>query len=254
VRLQKSGPIPVLDLLLDPPMDFDPPLTADQPRNADEYAQDAVSPSIIATDLGLDPTDPLNLLLHNSAQAFDSATENAKSVSGADWSPLTALWPSPHDHHYLSDTMKYSDIGMDYHLGLPMTMDYNPCMAIEPSALHLESAFHTPSLFTSGLPMSNDLLPSSFPFTFGSDESSISSSNSDGRGRRLSITSSSSSSGASFSPVIEPKTPSIAKAENPADELAQRVRQSAGVLLAVQTGVHGQLQQRKCLWPSLLHA
>ena len=203
------------------------PCSSDSSRNVEEYSTDAVSPGIMSSDLGLDPSDPLNLLLHNTAQGADSCMESSKEGNVPNWSQLTSPWSM----HNL-DEWKYPDMGMDFNLSLPMSMDYNPSMAVEPSALHFDSSYHQPPLFTS------NVLPTSFPFTFGSDESSSPSSHGDSRQRRLSITSSSSSSGASLSPVIEAETPSVAIIENPADELAQRVRQSAGVMLAVPSGMH----------------
>jgi hypothetical protein len=222
-------------------MDFSPTSTSSGSSNlsqkAGDYPEDAVSPGIMSSDLGLDPSDPLNLLLHNTSQD-GASTESSKLGSVPDWSQLTTLWPA-HDR-YLADGLKYPDMGIDFNLPLSMNMDYNPSMAVEPSALHFEPSYNQPSFFSSNVPLSGEFFPPSFPFTFGSDESSSASSHSDSRHRRLSVTSS-SSSGASLSPIIESKTPSIARFENPADELAQRVRQSAGVLLAVPTGLHGQI-------------
>jgi hypothetical protein len=223
----------------------------------------------MSSDLGLDPSDPLNLMLHNSLQNSDDSSMEDSSCEGAsppDWSQISSLW-SEND---LGQTKSFPDI-MDFtdHSSLPMDMNFNPNMSIEPSALHFDpTKFNIYPYDLHSPPYSNDLFAPQFPFTFQSPYStSLSSSDSSpqlstqGR-RRLSITSSSSSSGASLSSVSDSNSaPEIALPAYPADhadnatedqppmhtddpmaELAERVRQSAGVMLALPMAAHLQAQ------------
>ncbi|PPQ88539.1 hypothetical protein CVT25_009919 [Psilocybe cyanescens] len=218
----------------------------------------------MSTDLGLDPSDPLNLLLHNSSQNADSSTSSESSQMDSshseDWSKFSALWAEVSEQSNnpmkpYADIMDFADLN-----SMPMNMDFNPSMSIEPSALHYDSMKFANSgmnfSYDDQYGLSSELLASQFPFTFqfnGEDMSSSSSSaspQSSTKERRLSITSSSSSSGASLSPVPEsiPSPPTYndmvqestqypeaaaTSFSDPAAELAQRVRQSAGVMLAV---------------------
>ena len=178
-------------------------------------------------DLGLDPSDPLNLLLNNSSQ--DSSMEDSSSSHGSppDWSQLSSsLWPNQ------GENMKpYPDLGIDF---LQMDMDFNPSMAVDPNSLHYANG-----VYDLNQHLSNEFMSASFPFTFhahpspddpvmGNDFVKSSDSSS----------SESSSSRASLSPVPEPTSA--------VDELAQQVRQTAGVMLAVPSGSQYQ-QQRTCL-------
>lgn len=229
----------------------------------------------MSTDLGLDPSDPLNLLLHNSSQGADSSTSSESSQmetgSAEDWSKFSALWAEVSEQQANTAMKPYPDI-MDFAdlNAMPMDMDFNPSMSIEPSALHYDSMkFANPGMsfsYDDQYGLSSELLTSQFPFTFqfnGEDMSSSPSSSaspqSSTKERRLSITSSSSSSGASFSPVPEstpspptyndvaqelqyPDTTAGISFSDPAAELAQRVRQSAGVMLAVPMNTQLQSQ------------
>nr|UBR88890.1 transcription factor bHLH7 [Ganoderma lucidum] len=162
------------------------------------------------------------------SSSFDSSTQ-------PDWSQL-ASWASA------AQEQKF-DMSSDFNFSLPMDLDFDPNMAVDPSALHFttifdQSAFTLPPSEASFL-MSNEMVPNNMLFPSGEDFglSHVES----GTGRRLSITSSSSSSGASLSPVMEPSQgisgspPSDVNLSDPASELAQRVRQMAGVTLAVPT-------------------
>ncbi|EDR04636.1 uncharacterized protein LACBIDRAFT_304339 [Laccaria bicolor S238N-H82] len=224
---------------------------------------------MMSSDLGLDPSDPLNLLLHNNSQSGDSSMDESSSSqseggSPPDWSQLTSMW---NDNEGAGGIKSYSEL-LDFSdlTSLPMDIDFNQSMVIEPSALHYDPmkfnqqlCYDDPSVYN----MSNEFLASQFPFTFQSAfDGNISSASSSAspelfhKERRLSITSSSSSSGASLSPVPEstsslvlgytsdssqPQTKQesvcgdepLSFNEDPAAELAHRVRQSAGVLLAV---------------------
>jgi hypothetical protein len=134
----------------------------------------------------------------------------------------------------------FTDFNLDF---LNMGMDFNPTMAVDPSALQYNNA-----AFDLNQQVSNEFMSASFPFTFNAhpspEESAVSSNESSSdyaKDRRSSVTSSSESSPsvASLSPLLE-NTPAI-------DELAQRVRQTAGVMLAVSAGSQYQQQQRACV-------
>lgn len=186
--------------------------------------------------------------------------------SPPDWSQLSALWPENDAGNMKSytDAMDFGDL-----TSLPMDMDFNPSMSIEPSALHFDPMKFANYPYGDHAVYSSDLLTAQFPFTFQTPYSSgeLSSSNAspqlsvEGR-RRLSITSSSSSSGASFSPapesisssasipaysadVPQSYTPTTSTyANDPAGELAERVRQSAGVMLALPMSAQLQALER----------
>lgn len=210
-------------------------------------------------DLGLDPSDPLNLLLNNNTSGSqDSSMEDTNSTSShgspADWSQLeSTLWPQ-------QQSKSYPDMGIGMDFLQQMDMDFNPSMAVDPSALQYNNT-HSYNTGTFDLPsyhndqVANELLSASFPFTFnstGDDFSAL-----QGKERRMSVTSSSaSSSGASLSPVLEHTNavPIPSNLIDPADELAQRVRQIAGVMLAVPAGSQYQpLQQGMCFNRSGVH-
>ncbi|TFK28532.1 hypothetical protein FA15DRAFT_633789 [Coprinopsis marcescibilis] len=226
----------------------------------------------MATDLGLDPSDPLNLLLHNSSQNNDSLMDESTSdgSSPPDWSQLSSLWDGSESVggglKPYPDLMDFSELNT-----LPMDMDFNPAMGMDPGALHYDPLkFNMPFSFEDAAAFHNvsaEMIPPQFTFTFqgamnasassfsSASSSSLSSPESLTKERRLSVTSSSSSSGASLSPVMEslasPSTsyssdasspsPAVPKLEvktenfrlDPAAEIAESVRQSAGVMLAV---------------------
>ncbi|KIK70210.1 hypothetical protein GYMLUDRAFT_213391 [Collybiopsis luxurians FD-317 M1] len=180
-------------------------------------------------DLELDPSDPLNLLLH-SQSSDTSMDDSTAGASPPDWSQLSALWSSPFDGGTLTgegNAKEFSDV-MDFSLPLGSDLDFGSQMAIDPHALHFDYQKF-------GL---EDFSPSpsqDFSFAFQPDSNQS-------QGRRLSITSSSSSSGLSFSPAAAPSpapsslsadSTSAASLDSAAEELAQRVRQSAGITLAV---------------------
>ncbi|KDR68370.1 hypothetical protein GALMADRAFT_146330 [Galerina marginata CBS 339.88] len=267
----------------------------------------------MTSDLGLDPSDPLNLLLHNSSQAGMSSSSSPsqqrqeqqqktqtelEDANAEDWSKFSALWADPPASSGLgADPLKpYTDMmPMDFadlSSSMGMDMDFNPSMSIEPLALQYDPMKFANSMGFAyddqyGMLASNELLAGQFPFTFQfggengsagegtsmeSEASELASPQSFGKERRLSVTSSSSSSGASLSPVpesvpspatgygsdsastsIQPKEESIPTnpfANDPAAELAERVRQSAGVMLAVP--MHAQLQGLNVHLPSTL--
>ncbi|KII91270.1 hypothetical protein PLICRDRAFT_51441 [Plicaturopsis crispa FD-325 SS-3] len=192
----------------------------------------------MSSELGLDPSDPLNMLLHNIPQNGDSYMDDGSPQEGSppDWSQLSTMWAPQGPME--TDSAKFSDMRMDFDLA---SIDFSPYMSVDPSALDLNPHRGFPQ-HPNQLDMSyssvNDLLTPAFPFTFSLSEGSVSSSDtSDLKPRRLSVTSSSSSSGASLSPIMAPAMPAEV---TPADELAQRARQAAGVMLAVSAGEHAQ--------------
>lgn len=196
---------------------------------SDEYKRDT---------LDLDPSDPLNLLI-NSDSSMEDGSSHSSGDSPPQWSHLSSLWPqNPMYSSGLGDNLKYPDLGMDF-TTLDSLDSFNPNMSVDPNSLMHFDGQHS-SVFAHGdlqYQIGNDL----FPFTFTPNEFG----HGDMKHRRLSITSSSSSSGSgsggTLSPIMAPAAPSAGI--DPADELAERVRQSAGVMLAVPGG----MQQRSSI-------
>ncbi|KAJ7484601.1 hypothetical protein FB451DRAFT_1436539 [Mycena latifolia] len=152
------------------------------------------SSTLMSQDLGLDPSDPLNLLLHNHSQhdgRSDSDTDDASTPP--DWNTLSSMWPPVDDPKM--------DFNMDFGL---MDMSFDPAVGIEPNALTYTYS-----------------TPDPFQFTFESPHMSSRSSSESG------------STSGSFSPLVAYSPPSSEFDEDPATELASRVRKSAGVMLAV---------------------
>jgi hypothetical protein len=172
---------------------------------------------------------------HDLPTTSDSGSSHPDSPP--DWSQFSSLWDN--------DNVKLDPAAFDFGLNLPlgMDLDFDPSsLSIDPSALHFD-----PKMFTTDLTPFQPQQLLGFPQTLPP--------------RRMSITSSSSSSGASFSdltPVASiPSIPSTAatsphlspgahvhlpvSVNDPVDELAQSVRQTSGVTLAVP--VQGQAEQ-----------
>ncbi|KAJ7025547.1 hypothetical protein C8F04DRAFT_1400498 [Mycena alexandri] len=142
--------------------------------------------TLMCSDLGLDPSDPLNLLLHNHSQHDDPSPTDA---APPDWNSLSSMWPEDkmEDMSHFTMDLDAPDFGL-----------FNP-----------------------------------FQFTFAAP-SPLPESESDSGG-----------SSASFSPPPSMRAASEATAydgDDPAAELANRVRKSAGVVLAVQIGADPQYQ------------
>jgi hypothetical protein len=205
----------------------------------------------MSQDLGLDPSDPLNLLLNNNSQDSSMDENNSSHGSPPDWSQLSSsLWPNEGSmQNNLGENTKYSDLGMDF---LQMDMDFNQSMAVDPNALHYNNQEYNSGFDFSPYQnrhLATEFLSTPFPFTFNSHASSGPSALSDEfnaqvKERRLSVTSSSeSSSGASLSPVLAHSPAVVVSNNDPAEELAQRVRQAAGVMLAVSAGPQYQQPQ-----------
>ncbi|EPQ53596.1 hypothetical protein GLOTRDRAFT_139779 [Gloeophyllum trabeum ATCC 11539] len=203
----------------------------------------------------LDPSDPLNLILNNMSASGDSSMEDSSSSSHSsppDWSELSALWTNPPPEQDAAENAKFAqDVNMDFNFSFPMDLDFNPASSIDPSALHFNYNAVPPLNFpVDGFLSAQDLLNVPFPATLqpGGNEGAFPFSGIGSGARRLSVTSSSSSSGASLSPILEHNSPVEASPQttptgNPdaAEELANKVRQAAGVTLAVP--VSAQMQQ-----------
>ena len=172
---------------------------------------------------------------HDVPTMSDSSSSHPDSPP--DWSQFSSLWDN--------DSVKLDPAAFDFGLNIPlgMDLDFDPSsLTIDPTALHFD-----PKMFTTDLTPFQPQQLLGFPQTLPP--------------RRMSITSSSSSSGASFSdltPVASiPSIPSTAatsphlspgvhvhlpaSVNDPLDELAQSVRQTSGVTLAVP--VQGQAEQ-----------
>lgn len=188
---------------------------------------------------------------------MDDTSSSNSHESPPDWSTFSSsMWNPPQ-----GENVKYDMSSLDFLQ--QMDLDFsNQSMVVDPNALHFNT--HDTHGFNpnAGVPfdmsafqndqVANELLSAQFPFTLGADHDF---SNPQNKQRRLSVTSSSeSSSGASLSPVMEhahshstapspPASVPVATFNDPADELAHRVRQAAGVMMAVSAGTGLQPQQ-----------
>ncbi|CCM01225.1 uncharacterized protein FIBRA_03273 [Fibroporia radiculosa] len=201
------------------------------PLSSSSSSTSSPSPSIDHSQLSAD--DSLELLLQTISQHATSSSEpSAQENAPADWDQLSE-WVQNND-------TKLPDFG-NFNFSLPMDLDFDSNMAIDPNALHFDSIFDTSGL---ALPTNNSLLvppaniPNDFVYPPANEMNWMAQSHVQPEtGRRLSVTSSSSSSGASFSPVSEHASVSSSPSDNyvsdPAQELAHKVRQMAGVTLAV---------------------
>ena len=190
--------------------------------------------------------DHLSLLNDDSpSSSADSASSQADSPP--DWSQFSSLWDG--EHNTLQPTNpKFDPASFGFALNLPLDMDFdfNPSFAVDPTALHFNPNMFAATDLSSFPPQQQVAFPQSLT------------------PRRMSITSS-SSSGASFSPVLNPtiasSVPSMpsttvaspnlssvthtsvnnATVDDTVADLAQSVRQAAGVTLAVP--VQGQAEQ-----------
>ncbi|PCH44728.1 hypothetical protein WOLCODRAFT_139190 [Wolfiporia cocos MD-104 SS10] len=214
------------------------PTMSTPPLSSDSSSASSPSPSVDNSQFPSDET--LDLLLQTISQNVDSASDSSQVNTPPEWERLSS-WVRPDG--------KMPDFG-DFNFSLPMDLDFNPNMSVDPSTLHFNSLFDSANL---ALPNDNAFLmppgniPNDFPLSGADDMSWLTQSHVEPTtGRRLSITSSSSSSGASLSPVMDAasvsSTPSSDSWLNdPAQELAHKVRQMAGVTLAVP--VSAQVQQ-----------
>lgn len=195
--------------------------------------------------LSLSPT--MVFSLPNDASSEESTSSQADSPP--DWSQFSSLWDGDTTFQPQPTNTKFDPTSFDFALNLPlpldMDLDFNPSLAVDPAALHFNPNILTTTDLSSFPPQQQVAFPQNLA------------------PRRMSITSS-SSSGASFSPVLDPTAsssissiPSTTTASpnlpyathvpangivnDPVADLAQSVRQAAGVTLAVP--VQGQAEQ-----------
>ncbi|KAH9990958.1 hypothetical protein BJV74DRAFT_987748 [Russula compacta] len=179
--------------------------------------------------------DHLSLLNDTSPSSTDSASSQADSPP--DWSQFSNLWDNERAT-FQPTNLKFDPTALDFGLNLPLNMDldFNSSLAVDPSALHFDPKMFAPTDMSPFSPQQQVFSQTLTP-------------------RRMSVTSS-SSSGASFSPILDPvgassiasvpstvaaspdlpshtHAPTVATANDTVDELAQSVRQAAGVTLAV---------------------
>ncbi|KAH9968233.1 hypothetical protein BC827DRAFT_1373375 [Russula dissimulans] len=185
--------------------------------------------------------DHLSLLNDTSPSSADSASSQADSPP--DWSQFSNLWDN--EHTLQPTNLKFEPATLDFALSIPfnMDLDFDPSLAVDPTALHFDPKMFSTADFAPFPPQQQSVLSQSLT------------------PRRMSITS--SSSGASLSPIMDPAASSIAASvpsppapslnlssttlspvtptvNDPVDDLAQSVRQAAGVTLAVP--VQGQAE------------
>ncbi|GBE89091.1 hypothetical protein BKA93DRAFT_735272 [Sparassis latifolia] len=208
-----------------------PPLfstTSTPPSSSSSSSMHTPSPNLEQRELSSDSSDPLSFLL----QSLGETTDNAQ-----DWSSLSS---------WTHADAKFNELSSDFNFSLPMDLDFDANMAVDPHTLHFSSMMDQSSL---GLPPPENsfLMADGDMFFSPAGEQKWHTEFQGGPARRLSVTSSSSSSGASLSPgldsasVTSSSPPSECNLSDPAQELAQRVREMAGVMLAVP--VSAQVQQ-----------
>jgi hypothetical protein len=196
----------------------------------------------------LSVTPPMMFPFPNDASPPSSEeSTSSQADSPPDWSQFSSLWDGEHSTFQPQPTnAKFDPTSFDFALNLPidMDLDFNPSLAVDPAALHFNPNSILATTDLSSFPQQQVV----FPLNLAP--------------RRMSITSS-SSSGASFSPVLDPTAsssiPSVPSttaaspnlpsatyvpangfANDPVADLAQSVRQAAGVTLAVP--VQGQAE------------
>jgi hypothetical protein len=169
----------------------------------------------------LTSTDPLSYLLQADSSGTDDASSQGQSPQ--EWSPFTS-WLEATQQEKVPDM----GLGSDFNFTMPMDLDFEGSMAIDPSALHFNTSIFTQPE-TPVFDPNGTFQPEFFTQLLNQN-----------MGRRLSVTSSSSSSGASLSPVLEQRsTPAhnlagdSTSGEDAATALAHRVLQAAGITFAV---------------------
>jgi hypothetical protein len=211
-----------------------PPLSSSSSSNSSPSpsVRDSDEMTNLGDNVRFDDPETLELLLQTLNQHGD---QSASANSTEDWSGMSS---------WIASDGKSTDLGTDFNFAFPMDLDIDPLgMSVDPNSLHFNTSIFSQSAlsenpyFVGSLPQGQD--QSAFPFDSSSWPTGAHLE--PGTRRRLSVTSSSSSSGASFSPILEPQptsgnSPSSDGALSDSDlafELAQRVRQAAGVTLAV---------------------
>lgn len=181
-----------------------------------------------------DDPETIELLLQTITQnSSPDSTTPVPNNTIEDWERMSA---------WIAQDSKSGDFGSDFNFAFPMDLDMDPLgICTDPSSLPFNTSIFSQTAiaenpYYSTIPQMNDMSAASiFPY-----DSTVWPTT-DSTGRRLSVTSSSSSSGASLSPILEPQSASSPSQSSdsafsesdPAAELAQRVRQAAGVTLAV---------------------
>jgi Helix-loop-helix DNA-binding domain len=192
--------------------------------------------------LSISPAMVFSLPNDASPPSSEEST-STQADSPPDWSQFSSLWDGEHNTFQPQPTnAKFDPTSFDFALNLPLDMDldFNPSLAVDPAALHFNPNILGTTELSSFSPQQQVVFPP----------------------RRMSITSS-SSSGASFSPILDatvcssiPSVPSTTATSpnlpsathvpangvvnDPVADLAQSVRQAAGVTLAVP--VQGQAE------------
>jgi hypothetical protein len=184
-------------------------------------------------------------LLNDPSPPSSTDSSSSQADSPPDWSQFSNLWDNEQPT-FQPSIMKFDPAVLNMALNLPLNMDidFNPSLAVDPSALHFDPKMFANTDLSSFPPQPQVAFPQNLT------------------PRRMSITSS-SSSGGPFSPVLDPTvttaTPSIpspavtstniasathapiiTSVNDPVDELAHSVREAAGVTLAVP--VQGQAE------------
>ena len=226
-----------------------PPLSSSTSASSSASSTSSSSPTIDFSQLTSE--ESLDILLQTISQnanapPSDTASEQSPSTP-PDWDQLAA-WARSESNNKLPDFS-------DFNFSLPMDLDFDASMAIDPTTLHFGS------MFDQGLAMAHENVFAAQPaaqaqellYPTAGDISWLNQQHvQPDTGRRLSVTSSSSSSGASLSPILDNASvassssagsspPGESYLSDPASELAHKVRQMAGVTLAVP--VSAQVQQ-----------
>ena len=227
-----------------------PPLTSSTSASSSASSTSSSSPTIDFSQLTSE--ESLDILLQTISQnagmpPSDTASELSPSTP-PDWDQLAA-WARSDSNNKLPDFS-------DFNFSLPMDLDFDASMAIDPNTLHFGSMFDQGlaamapenAFAAQTAPQPQELLYPTGDISWLNQQHHVQ----PDTGRRLSVTSSSSSSGASLSPIMETASvassssagsspPSESYLSDPASELAHKVRQMAGVTLAVP--VSAQVQQ-----------
>ncbi|EMD34676.1 hypothetical protein CERSUDRAFT_116864 [Gelatoporia subvermispora B] len=209
------------------------------PLSSSSSSTSSPSPTLDHPNLKSDQSDPFDFLLQTISQSMETPQDPAQQQ---DWSQLST---------WAQQDIKYPDLASDFNFSLPMDLDFDPNMSVDPSALHFSSIFDNNfplppvdnTFVATAEPLQEQLLyPPPAPTDAGWPAQSSP------NPRRLSDASSyTSTSGSAFSPISESasvgsSSPSSDSLHNDAaHDLAQRVRQMAGVTLAVP--VSAQVQQ-----------
>ncbi|OCH84234.1 hypothetical protein OBBRIDRAFT_799259 [Obba rivulosa] len=211
-------------------------MTTSPPLSSSSSSTSSPSPTLDHPQLKNDKSDPFDFLLQTITQSMETPTDPSQHH---DWSQLST---------WTQQDVKYPDLASDFNFSLPMDLDFDPNMSVDPSALHFSSIFDNNFPLP---PADSAFAPPAEPLT----EQQLYPSPSDAswpaqqspNSRRFSDASYTSASGYALSPISESASTGSSSplSDSPftdaAYELAQRVRQMAGVTLAVP--VSAQVQQ-----------